>query len=88
MKSGVEFVAVDMPHVNRLTVHILAAVAEHGREMISARTRVALAEVKKRGPRLGNPSWKETLQLAREVRNPLPLPRRCGSRQKTNDRAR
>ena len=71
MKSGVEFVAVDMPHANRLTVHILAAVAEHEREMISARTKVALAQVKKRGTRLGNPRWKDTLHLAREVRNPL-----------------
>ena len=42
MKSGVEFVAVDMPHANRLTVHILAAVAEHEREMISARTKSPL----------------------------------------------
>ena len=71
MKSGVEFVAVDMPHANRLTVHILAAVAEHEREMISARTKVALAQVKKRGTKLGNPRWEDTLHLAREVRNPL-----------------
>ena len=35
MESGVEFVAVDMPSANRLTLHILAAVAEHEREMIS-----------------------------------------------------
>jgi len=73
MKSGVEFVAVDMPHANRLTVHILAAVAEHEREMISARTKVALAEVKKRGVKLGNPRWQESLHLARKARNPLSL---------------
>ncbi len=71
MKSGVEFVAVDMPHANRLTVHILAAVAEHEREMISARTKVALAEVKKRGVKLGNPRWEKTLHVARAARNPL-----------------
>ena len=29
MDSGVEFVAVDNPHANKLTVHILAAVAQH-----------------------------------------------------------
>jgi hypothetical protein len=29
MESGVEFVAVDNPHANKLTIHILAAVAEH-----------------------------------------------------------
>jgi|SRR5262245_26571865 len=33
MESGVEFVAVDNPHANKLTVHILAAVAQHEREM-------------------------------------------------------
>jgi hypothetical protein len=31
------------PHANNLTVHILAAVAEHEREMISERTQAALA---------------------------------------------
>ena len=36
-ESGVDFVVCDFPQANRLTVHILAAVAEHKREMISAR---------------------------------------------------
>jgi DNA invertase Pin-like site-specific DNA recombinase len=55
MDSGVEFVAADMPHANRLTVHILAAVAEHEREAISARTKAALAAAKTRGRVLGGP---------------------------------
>jgi DNA invertase Pin-like site-specific DNA recombinase len=37
MESAVEFVAADMPFANK--IHILAAVAEHEREAISARTR-------------------------------------------------
>src|SRR5436309_13458918 len=42
MDSGVEFVAVDNPHANKLTVHILAAVAQHERAMIAQRTKEAL----------------------------------------------
>jgi len=55
MESGVEFVAVDNPHASKLTLHILAAVAEHEREAISDRTRLALAAAKARGVRLGTP---------------------------------
>ena len=43
MDSNVEFIAADNPHANRLTVHILAAVAEHERGAISERTKAALA---------------------------------------------
>ncbi len=53
MESGVEFVACDMPAANRLTIHMLAAVAENEAQMISERTRVALAAAKRRGTRLG-----------------------------------
>ncbi len=56
MESGIEFVACDNPHATRFTIHILAAVAEHEREMISARTKAALAAAKARGVRLGNPN--------------------------------
>lgn len=53
MESGIEFVAVDNPTANKLTVHILAAVAQAEREAISARTKAALAEAKNRGVKLG-----------------------------------
>jgi DNA invertase Pin-like site-specific DNA recombinase len=59
MDSGVEFIAVDNPHANKLTVHILAAVAQHEREMISQRTKDALQAAKARGKRLGNPHLAE-----------------------------
>ncbi len=53
MESKVDFVAADMPEANKLTVHIMAAMAEHEREQISARTKVALAAARARGKKLG-----------------------------------
>src|SRR2546430_15910249 len=64
MDSGVEFVAVDNPHANKLTVHILAAVAQHEREMIGQRTRDALQAAKARGKKLGNSKLAEARKLA------------------------
>ncbi|SDB15230.1 recombinase family protein [Belnapia rosea] len=52
-KAGVEFVAADMPHANRLTVGIMALVAEEEARMISARTKAALVAAKVRGQTLG-----------------------------------
>lgn len=52
-KAGVEFLAVDMPAANRLTVGIMALVADEERRMISARTKAALAAAKARGTTLG-----------------------------------
>jgi DNA invertase Pin-like site-specific DNA recombinase len=54
MESGIDFTAADFPEANRLTVHILAAVAEHEAMMISERTKAALAARKARGLPLGN----------------------------------
>jgi DNA invertase Pin-like site-specific DNA recombinase len=53
MDSGVDFVCADFPTANRLTIHVLAAVAEHEAAMISARTTAGLKSAKGRGVILG-----------------------------------
>ena len=75
MESSIEFQAVDMPEANRLTIHVLAAVAEHEREMISQRTKAALAQAKTRGTKLGNPHAADMIAQARTaivVQKPAP----------------
>lgn len=56
MESGVRFVACDMPDVNDMTIHIMAAVAQAEAKAISDRTKAALAAAKERGVDLGTPS--------------------------------
>jgi DNA invertase Pin-like site-specific DNA recombinase len=49
MESGVEFVVADFPQANRLTIHILAAIAEYEAKLISERMKAAIAASKARG---------------------------------------
>ena len=67
MDSGVEFVAVDNPHATRLTLHILAAVAENERMMISQRTKAALAAAKANGRKLGGPKLAVATKLGNKA---------------------
>lgn len=53
--SGVNFVCVDMPELNTMTLGIFATFAQSERERISERITVALAEKKKKGVKLGKP---------------------------------
>ena len=70
MESGVQFTAVDMPQVDNLTIHILAAVAEQEAKLISQRTKAALAAAKANGKELGNPQYLTyEAQVAGAVRN-------------------
>lgn len=53
LESGAEFICADFPTANKLTIHILAAVAEHESSMVSIRTKAGLAAAKARGVTLG-----------------------------------
>lgn len=55
MESDVEFIICEMPTANKFTLHIFAALAEQEARYISERTKSALAELKKKGVKLGNP---------------------------------
>lgn len=51
--AHVDFVAVDLPEVNTMTLGVMALVAQHEAEMISKRTKEALRAAKARGQSLG-----------------------------------
>lgn len=54
-ESEVDFVCCDVPGANTMTIQIMAALAQQERELISSRTKAALAEKKKQGIKLGSP---------------------------------
>ena len=49
MDSDLDFVCCDYPYANRLTIHIMAAVAEDEARRTSERTKAALAALKAKG---------------------------------------
>jgi DNA invertase Pin-like site-specific DNA recombinase len=55
MEAEADFVCCDTPHATPFTLHILAAVAEHERKMISAGTKAALAAAKAPRRQAGQP---------------------------------
>lgn len=67
MESGVDFVCADFPAANRLTIHVLAAVAEHEAHMISLRTTAGLKAAKSRGVVLGKSMDNEKQDKGRET---------------------
>ena len=54
MESGVDFIAIDLEHANKMTIHLMAAVAEGEAKAISDRTKAALTAAKARGVQLGS----------------------------------
>jgi DNA invertase Pin-like site-specific DNA recombinase len=71
MESGCEFIACDNPHATRLTIHILAAVAEDEARRISERTKAALSAAKRRGVKLGTHRRGHSIDWRKGQRNGL-----------------
>jgi len=53
MEAGVEFVAADMPHANKVMIQMYSVMAEFERDQIGIRTKAALTAAKARGVVLG-----------------------------------
>lgn len=76
-KAGIKFKCCDNPHADELTIHILIAMAQHERNMISARTKAAFAAAKARGKKFGGVQknhhypdkemWKRSAQAVSEA---------------------
>ena len=60
--AGVDFVAADMPSANRLTVGVMALVAEEEARANSERTKAAMAAAKARGVKFGCPNGARALR--------------------------
>jgi DNA invertase Pin-like site-specific DNA recombinase len=62
-KDGVDFVCCDNPHANKMTIQFFAIIAQNEAQVISERTKAALAALKARGVLLGgaNPSCANNL---------------------------
>lgn len=79
-QSKVNFLAADNPHATPFLIHILVAVAEHERNLISQRTRAALVVAKGRGVKLGNPRYNEAIPKAHAVWTKLAADRNAALR--------
>ena len=55
LESDVGIVFCDFPQANKMVLHILASISQYEAELISTRTKQALAAKKARGCKLGNP---------------------------------
>jgi len=68
------------PHATPFLIHILVAVAEHERNMISSRTKSALDAARARGVKFGNPLYEEAIPKANEAWKAIAADRNAGLR--------
>lgn len=71
--SSIDFVACDMPNADKLSIGIIALLAQRERQLISERTKAGLAVAKQRGAKLGNPNaataWKKAAKVIQSRKN-------------------
>ncbi len=68
IESKVPLVVAELPHANKMLLQMMAVFAEAERDMVSQRTKDALAAAKKRGVVLGNPKLAEARVSATQAR--------------------
>lgn len=68
IESKVPLVVAELPHANKMLLQMMAVFAEAERDMVSQRTKDALAAAKKRGVVLGNPKLADARVTAAEAR--------------------
>lgn len=68
IESKVPLVVAELPHANKMLLQMMAVFAEAERDMVSQRTKDALAAAKKRGVVLGNPRLADARASAASVR--------------------
>jgi DNA invertase Pin-like site-specific DNA recombinase len=66
LESKVDFICCDMPTANRITIHIMAALAEEEARLISQRTKEALAVARAKGKKLGGARTRRVVPTAEE----------------------
>ena len=67
--SKLEFVCCDMPQADKFTIGIMIVMAQKERDDISRRTKSALAALKARGVKLGNPRIAEATKASLKSRS-------------------
>ena len=81
--SDVDFICCDMPQANKFMVGIMALIAQHERELISARTMSALAVLKSQGVKMGGAAHSKSTGFTvhgEKARNNSLVARRAKSR--------
>lgn len=68
IESKVPLVVAELPHANKMLLQMMAVFAEAERDMVSQRTKDALAAAKKRGVVLGNPKLADARVNAAKAR--------------------